>query len=179
MRETRSSRAFTIVECLIALCLLGMLLAICIQLFSHARIVTQKLTPQLSVQQGSRKALVRVIEELQESMEVLVPQPGSTLYYALVRDKVGLLRMYYLVPRKPDSTALGSKMYELWRDIADPKLPPQGGRACLVQNISRLTFTSRSAGSLQINLTLSEQGEKSSLLTSVRLRNLPSAEELW
>jgi len=107
-------------------------------------------------------------------MEVISPPPGTTISYTLIRDKLSLVRWFYQVPQAGQKDT-----YELWRYIHDKKINASARAELLLQNIRRLTFTCRSEGALQINLTLSEEDREYSILTTVRLRNLASAEELW
>ena len=169
----RSRRAgFTLVEVLVVLVLLGMLISVAVYLFGFGGRATRRLTPRLSLQQAGRKALVAFLREIQEGMEVVTPRPGSTLSYALIRDKLARFRLYYQIASGPGS-------YALWRYTEDPALAVGQRKELLFSNIQRLTFTSHSEGALQINLELQEDEERYSLVTSVRLRNLASAEELW
>ena len=169
-----SRRAFTLIEMLICLALFGVLVGSIAYLFGQGGRTTSQLSSQLALQQGSRKAVVRLLRGLQESMEVLTPTPGCTLSYSVVRDKVALIGWYYQVAQ---DGAPGS--FELWRYTKDPRQPSGGKNELLLNNVRRLTFTSRSEGSLLINLTLADSGREYGILTCVRLRNLPSAEELW
>lgn len=165
-------RAFTLLEGLIALGVAALVMGIALALLLHGSWLGAHLTPQLSLEQNSRRALVRLLAELQEGMEVVNPRPGGTATFAVIRDRVSRLRMYYQVAQ-PDGTA------QLWRYTDDADLAPAARRERLLAGVRRLTFSSRSEGALQINLLLSEGGQDYALLTAVRLRNLASAEEIW
>lgn len=168
-------RGLTVIEIVIAVALLSLLMGAAFWVFVYGGRSTSRLTKQLSLQQASRKAIVRFLREVQEGMEVLSPRPGSTLSYALVRDKVSLVRWFYQVPQGAGANPL----YELWRYLDDPDTPADRRAEPLLRNVRRLTFTSRSEGALQVNLILEEEDQQYSILTTVRLRNLPSAEEVW
>ena len=171
-RTAPGPRAFTVVEIIVALAVFGLLCGTILWLLGFGSRSSQGLAARMSLQQASRKALVRLLREVQEGMEVLSPRPGTTLAHALVRDKVSQVRWFVQHPIE-DGT------FELWRYVGDPGLPTGKRGELLLGNVKRLRFTCTSEGALQVNLTLSEQGQESSLLTTIRLRNLPSAEMLW
>jgi hypothetical protein len=170
----QTRRALSLAEVVVVLGLLSLLIGGAVWLFFFGGSTAQRLTPQLSLQQKSRIAVVRLLREIQEGMEVLSPTPGLTLSYALISDKLALVRWYFLLKSQNDPG-----QFELWRYVDDRTLPPGQRRVLLLTNIRRLTFTCQSEGALQINLALAEENSQYSILTTVRLRNLPSAEELW
>ena len=156
----------------IAVALFAMLIGLNFWLTTSGARSSVGLTTRMGLQQSSRKALVRLMMEIQEGMEVLAPVPGSSLTYALVRDKLSLVRWFVQHPQKDG-------IYDLWRYTGDPEVPPAKRGELLLKGVKRLRFTSTSEGSLQINLTLTESGQEHSLVTTIRLRNLASAEALW
>lgn len=170
----RSRAGFTLVEALLALALALVLIILLFGIVSYSTRSTARLGSKLAAQQAQRKAVVRFLREVQESMEVVSPRAGSTLGYAVLRDKLALLRWYYLVQQgnAPD-------MFELRMYRHDDSLPPGQREEVLLQNVRRLAFTTRTEGALQINLVLGEEGAESTVLTTVRLRNIAAAEELW
>ena len=167
-------RGFSLVEALIAVGLCALLIGVLTGVMLHGGASTARTSAQFALQQTSRAAIARLLSELQEGMEVVVPGPGCTLPHAVVRDRVSCARWYYLVaqPGEPGS-------YELWRQAADPDLPPAERKERLLKGVRRLTFTARGEAALQINLLVREQGEEMPLLTSVRLRNVASADDGW
>ena len=167
-------RGFSLVELLVALGLCGLVIGVAVYLFVYGGHATRAVTAKLAGQQAGRKALVAFLSEIQEGMEVVIPRPGTTLSYALVRDKVAHLRLYYQVKSAPDATT-----YALWRYVQDPSLAAGVRKEKLLDNVRRLSFTSRSEGALELNLEVQEDDQVWSLITAVRLRNLASAEELW
>lgn len=167
-------RGFSIVEVLIALAVLGLVIGLVGWLFSFGARATQRLTPQLALQQAGRIAIVRLLREIHEGMEVLAPAPGCTLSYAIVVNKLGQVQWLH---QKPQPNAPGR--HELWMMTDAPGVPAADRTMKIVSDLKRLTFTSRSEGALQVNLALAEGDAEYPLLTTVRLRNLPSAEEVW
>ena len=170
----RQQGGFSLTEVLVALAVVGLVIGVVVWLLGFGTSSTGRLSSQLGLHQASRKVLVRLLEELQEGIEVITPPPGATLSFSVIRDKVSLIRWFYLRPQtgKPGS-------YELWRYVHDGSLPDAKRQELLLGNIRRLTFTSQSEGSLLINLVLADDGQQYGFLTTVRLRNLASAEELW
>ena len=168
------SRAFTLVEVLLVAGLVCLLVSCLTWFFAFSSRSTSRLTAQLGLQQASRMAVVRFLRELQEGIELVSPAPGCTLSYALVRDKVSLLRWYFLRPQPGERGT-----HELWRYVHDPALPTARREELMLRDIRRLTFTSQSQGAVQVNLLLARDGQEYATLTLVRLRNLAAAEELW
>ena len=166
-------RAFTLAEALIGIGLFALLIGVVMGVQRWTGFATARLTPQLALQQQSRKALVGMLTELQESMEVVSPKPGCTLSYALVRDRLSLTRWYYQLP------AADGRSTQLWRYVDDPELDRARRATLLLSGIRRLTFTARTEGALQLNLVLGEGDQELALLTTVRLRNVAAAEEIW
>jgi hypothetical protein len=167
----------TLVEMLIVVALFSLVMCVLFWLFGFGGQATRRITPKLSVQATGRKAVARFLQDLQEGMDVITPKPGSTLAYAVVRDKVAALRWYYLVQKGQDET--GMPLYQLWSYTNDPSLPKDRRYQQVLDSVMSISFTSRSEGALQINLLLSLDGIDYALLTTVRLRNLASAEMLW
>lgn len=166
--------AFTIVETIMAVGIALLLITVLTTLLLHGGSTTARTSAQFSLQQTSRVAIARLLQELQEGIEVVVPGPGVTLPHAVVRDRVSCARWYYLVAQAGEP---GS--YELWRQAADPDLPAAQRKERLLKGVRRLTFTARGEAALQVNLLVREAGEEMPLLTTVRLRNVAAADEGW
>jgi len=173
--ERHERIAFTLVEVLICAGIMVVVLVVALDLFSAGGRTSARLTSRMGAQQTGRKAIVRLLKEIQEGMEVALPRPGMTLSYAVVRDRVSLPRWYFVRPDHTSSIA-GQTLWVLARDPkSGAELPPEQ----LLTGIKRLTFTCRSEGALQVNLVTEEGGQEYGILTTIRLRNLASAEEVW
>ena len=172
--QLKARRAFTIAEGVIVLLLAVSLIAMAAYLLSYGSRSMQRTSEALSGQQAGRMAISRLIREIQQSIEVVTPLPGSTMPYALVRDQVSCARWYYQVPQKD---APGS--YELWRYVDDKDLLEAQRKDCMIRNVKRLTFTTESEGALQINILFRDGDTDTPLLTTVRLRNIAAADEAW
>lgn len=168
-------RAFSLVEMIVGVGLLGLVIGGLVFLLGSGSRATGRLTPQLSLQQAGRKAVVRFLRELQEGMEVVSPAPGCSLSYAVIRDKLSRARWFYLVEKKGGA----SPVMELWRYVDDQTVSAQERSEKLLDDVRRLAFTSRGEGALQVNLLLAEGEQEYALLTTVRLRNIAAAEEVW
>jgi hypothetical protein len=167
--------AFSIAEALIAMAVLGTLIGAAVWFFGFAGRTVKRLTPQLGAQQGGRRAVARLLRELQEGMEVLSPSPGQTLAYAVIADKLAQVRWFFLKPQAGSNPPL----FELWRRFDGTPPPGEIPKEKLLTNVKRLTFTSSSEGAVQINLLMAEDTAEYSLLTTIRMRNIASSEELW
>ena len=172
MRTSR--RAFSLPEVLIALAMVSILIGLVVWLTTFGTRATARLTPRLALHQAARRAMARFLSDLQEGMEVVSPRPGVTSSFAVVRDKLSVLRWYYQVP-----AAAGGPLFDLRVMRRDPTLPPAERDTLVVTNVRRLAFTCRTEGALQLNLELAADDQDYALLTTVRLRNIASAEELW
>ncbi len=167
-------RAFTLFEILIALALFSILIGLLAWLLGFGGRSTGRLTSSLALHQATRRATARFLADIQEGMEVISPRPGNTAAYTVIRDKISVLRWYYQVPSQTDPT-----LSDLRVSIKDDTLPAAQQDALVISNVRRLTFSTRTEGALQINLELATEGQDYPLLTTVRLRNIASAEELW
>lgn len=176
MKVIPARRGVTLVEGLIAFGLVTFIVVGLYYFASFGRRSTERVGSQVGAQMEARRAMVRLLREIREGMEVLQPRPGGTLSWAMIRDKLSCPRMFYQVGRQEPG---GRTVYDLWRFVDDPDIPEPQRRELLVSGIRRLTFTSRGEGALQIHLLVAEGDAEQAFLTTVRLRNLAAAEELW
>lgn len=167
MTRVKARHAFSLAEALVAVALFSMLVGAVVWLFGFGAGATSRLTPQLGLQQASRKAIVRLLEHLQQGMEVVTPRPGSTQPYALIRDQVARVKWLYQVP-------VANGRYELWVYTDGTRENER-----LLTGIKRLTFSSRTEAALQVNLVLADGSQEYAMLTTIRLRNIVAAEEVW
>ena len=167
-------RGVTLLEVLFVAGLILLLLVVASQPFISGRRSLQKLSVQASLQTASRKAIARFLTEVQEGMEVLVPRSGRSRAHAVIRDKLSLTRWFVLHPQKGPGG-----LFELWRYYGAPAPAELRSGELLLSGIKRLRFTCQSEGALSVNLVLAEEAQEYSLVTTVRLRNLASAEAVW
>lgn len=172
MAMTAGRRGLSLTEFIIALSLVALVITSVMWFFVFSARATSRATPQMALQQSSRKALVRFLRELQEGMLVVSPRAGATLSYALVKDKLAVMRWYYLVRKSGGESDLICYRH-------DPAIAEPQRSSVMLAGVKRLTFTCRSEGALDINLVLAEGDQEYATLTTVRLRNLASGEQLW
>ena len=174
MISRRPRKGFTTVEIMIVLILAVGLIAAGIYLLIYGAKALQRTSDNLAAQQAGRAAVARMVQEIQQCIEVITPLPGATMPYALVRDQVSCARWYY---QRPQKGAPG--LYELYRLVDDKTLAVEKRTELMMRGLKRLTFTSRSEGALQINMLFRENDADVPLLTTIRLRNIAAADEAW
>lgn len=175
----RQRGAISIVEMLIATAITAMVVGIAFGILRMTRVSTeQTLGPQMGLQTASREALVDLIRELQESIEVVRPQQGASLTYFVVRDKLNQVLVGYLEENARSSAVAGHKIYDLFLDRTGWGEEPRVRRKRLLDNVERLTVTTLSPGLLQIHADFYEAGRTYAFLTTVRTRNINSDADL-
>ena len=153
----------TLVEALIAVAVGTVLMITIIGLMTGVGKMGRKEAEIIGLHIDGQKALARFMRDLQESMAVVVPEPGHTLPYAVFRDKVNAMVYYSLVPGRIAGT------YDLRAAYADRATTRTD---TVLTGVRRAAFTARSDGALRIHLVLAtERGEDFALYTQVRLRN--------
>jgi hypothetical protein len=169
--------AFSALEILIAAVIGVVCLSVAYMFLRSARVSTEStLGPQMGLQQAARKALVEMIKEVQESIEIVRPPAGATLTYFIARDKLDQILTVYLVKEPNASAKAGRDIHDLMAYRHDyGATPPKADK--ILSGIERAAFTSLSSGLLQIHFELHENGKTYPLLTTVRCRNiLPEGE---
>lgn len=121
----------------------------------------------LGLQLDAQRSLAQFLRDLQEGMCVVLPQPGGTLPYAVVRDKENQLLYYTLVTDPPRTTL------RLRRVVATPAGP---STSYAMSGLKRLTFTAQSDGALRLHAILEEGTRTFAFHTQVRMRNRDAAD---
>ncbi len=163
---------FTFVEVMIALGLFLFLLALGLRAWQTFRGRTaENLSKHLLLQMEARRALLQLYKEVQEGVEVVSPLPGSTLPYMAYKDGLNNLRMIYL-DKDPDKTRdEGKPIYRLMsvrREISTSAAEPP---RCMMEHVSRLTFTTYHPGGVVISATLRGGKGEFSFVNFIRLQN--------
>lgn len=176
----RRRSAFGVLEMLVGVCLGIILLAMAFMLLRFSRASTEaSLGPNMGLQTTSRKALVELIRELQESIEIVRPVQGSSLTYILARDKLNRILTVYLVRNEELSTRAGRPLYDLYLHRHDYGATAGAvNQRYVVGSIERAAFTALSSGLVQIHLDFHEQGRSYPFLTAVRSRNIQAEAQL-
>lgn len=173
-------RGVSVPELLVAVCVALIVLSMGYMLVRAARVSTEaSLGPSIGLQRNSRKALVEMIRELQESIEIVRPASGGTLSYLLARDKLNRILTLYLVKNDRDSAKAGRPLHDLYLYRYDyGERAPALNQRLVLSRIERAAFTALSSGLVQVHLDLHEQGKSSPFLTGVRCRNIQTEAEL-
>lgn len=167
----RARRGFSLIEVLVGMGLLVVISGIAYGLMRFGIVsIGTTVTPQIGLQTASRKAMVDFIREIQESIEIARPVPGTTLSYFVARDKTNCVLTVFSVKNAADSAAAGKDIFDVYLNRKRFTQPDEQRR--LLSRVERLAFTSLSPGLLQIHLDLFEGGKTYSLLTAVRTRNI-------
>lgn len=175
--RTPRRRAVTVLELMLAAVIGMVCLSVAYMFLRSARVSTETtLGPQMGLQQSARKALVEMIKEVQESVEIVRPQAGSSLTYFIARDRLNQILTAYLVKNDAASAKAKRDIHDLYLyryDYGTSTKPAEP----LIPGIERASFTALSSGLLQIHFELHENGRTYPLLTTVRCRNiLPEGE---
>jgi hypothetical protein len=164
---------------LVAVGITALVVGIAFGILRMSRVSTEHtLGPQLGLQTASRTALVDLVRELQESIEVVRPPQGASLTYFVVRDKLNQIMVGYLEENAKATAKAGRKIHDFFLDRTGWGEPKRDRRKLLFDNVERLTVTTLSPGLLQIHADFHEQGRTYAFLTTVRTRNINSDADL-
>jgi hypothetical protein len=137
-----------------------------------------RITNKLTLQLEARRALTNLYQEVQEGIELLKPDPGSTLPFAVLRSGVNNVHFLYL---KRDDTASARHQFDLFRlysVIYDVETAQTGTPREILAGIETLNFTAHGYGALLVTSTLREGQESFSFVNMIRLKNLTAEEGL-
>jgi hypothetical protein len=174
MKKTRTG--FSVLEMLLATALALLVLVAAHQRLRGARVATDlTLAPQAELQSATAVLLLDLVQELKESIEVVKPAEGTTLNYAVVRDKLNELLLVYPVLDEAATRSSGRPLYDLYLHRTDPSAQPLATRQrLLIRGVERIAFTSLSSGALQVHINIHRDGRVYSLLTTIRMGNIAS-----
>lgn len=173
-------RGVGVTEMLVAVSVVLVVLTTGYMLVRAARVSTEaSLGPSMGLQLNSRKALVEMVRELQESIEIVRPSAGGSLSYLLARDKLNRILTLYIVKNERDSTRAGRPLHDLYLYRFDHgERAPAMNQRLVLSGVERAAFTALSSGLVQVHLDLHEQGKSFPFLTGVRCRNISTEGEL-
>lgn len=135
---------------------------------------TQKgLSQQIILQMDSRKALDQVVGRIQEASEVVRPLTGETKPFLVLKDIINQMTLLYLEPNNKVSEDFKKPIYRLmaYTDDYSGSFKKENQRI-LIEQVKRLTFTSLSPTSVQINATVINEKNEYQFITRVGLMNL-------
>ncbi|MBI4860497.1 MAG: hypothetical protein HY815_09570 [Candidatus Riflebacteria bacterium] len=157
---------FTVIEVVVCCLILALVLYALFDLLGAGTKMSRQELELLGLQADSQRSVVRFLATIQESMEVMLPQPGSTLPYAMVRDKLNQVVVFSLVESKTKGE------YDLKMEL----LTPQGRSGqSIMSGVSRLTFSTLSDGALRLHMTLMTGNRRYAFYTQIRCRNRDAA----
>lgn len=162
----RARPGATLVEMLIALVLISIILTVVYSMLWTGRRMEEGVGAHLGLQGDARIALVRVIRDLQEGIIVVSPEPGRTQSSAVIRDRLGRMLMYAVIPGPKPGTFL------LERHLASPS---GYEKQRVMDGIERITFTALSDAALMLHVVLVDGERRFPFHTEVRLRNRDAA----
>ena len=165
-------KGFTLVETIIGSIILVFLLIGCFQLF---RTFTGKkfsnISARLTLQMEARRALVNIYMQAQEGIEILKPDPGSTLPFLVLRDLVNDIHFFFLQKDKIASEKEKSDMFRLYSVVYDIQKNTCSTPHEILANVKKINFTAHGFGEIYISGTLREGEASFSLINMIRLRN--------
>lgn len=174
----RRRRALTLMEMLVAFSMFLMMVTLVFGITGFTSRAAGVAEPNADLQSATQKALLTFLRQLEESIEFLRPTSGGTLTYFIARSKTNEIHTAYQEEDSVATVKAGRKIYRLVLYRHHPVDPAVSSREVLIENVERLTFTSRSPGLLQVHLKLHEAGRSYTLLTTVRARGIPSEGQL-
>ncbi|MBF0543646.1 MAG: hypothetical protein HQM08_04395 [Candidatus Riflebacteria bacterium] len=162
----------TLIEIAMAMALLAFIIAGSFRAFQvFTGKASRTLSQKLILQMEARKALLSLFHEVQEGIEVVYPQPGSTLPYMLYRDFVNNLRVIYLELDPELSKIENENIYRAMegkKDLSTGKITDQ---KLIMRYVKSLNFTAHHNGGVLFTTTLKSANGIFSLVNYVRLKN--------
>ncbi len=171
LREKRSG--ITMVELLIASVLFSGLIALSYNsLMTFTGRASEALAKRLILQMEARKALLSLYREVQEGIEVLLPQPGSTLPYLVYRDFVNNIHVVYLEKDDDLSALEKEELFSIVEGVKDPGEGTSPPPKILARYVTSLNFTAHHYGGVLISCSLKGGKGRFALVNYVRLKNI-------
>ncbi len=171
MQKPRSG--VTIVELLIASVIFSFVIAIsyrALVLFTGR--ASETLSKRLILQMEARRAFLTLYREVQEGIEVILPQPGATLPYFVYRDFVNSIHVIYLEKDLELSKTEGEDLFKLMEGLKDPGGEKSKEPRILARYVTSLNFTTHHFGGVLISCSLKGGKGRFSLVNFVRLKNV-------
>lgn len=179
---TRSRRGWTLVEILVASGLLSMVITAVYALISltagdKESSVSRRTTTSF-LRQDARIGLEKLLERLESSIEILVPEPGQAADSLDFRDLLNHDTRLGIEPGTDDLVSFEKEGGNWKREDPVTKLTTRGGenfdspvKAIRIPHCKKVVFKVFSPTLVSVELTVEDSGRQGTLVTMVHLRN--------
>lgn len=163
---------FTLVELLIVIVIASFITAIMYNLLKGLLSRgAKKLTQHLYLQLEARRALTNIYNELQTGIEVLLPPPGSTLPFLIVRDNSNTIKMMYLKKISDTSNSINKDVFSLYTINYDPLSCKATIPKEILRNVVKLNFTAHGYNNIVITGIIKEDKAKFAFINQINFKN--------
>lgn len=131
----------------------------------------KNLSQKLHLQMEARRALLNLYREIQEGIEILLPQPGFTRPFLVLRDNVNNIHFIYLKKDKTASEQQKTPMFRLYGVQYDTSTSKASEPREILANVEAMNFTAHSYSDVVITSTLREGRSAFSFVNQVGLQN--------
>lgn len=177
MRSSNRLRCATLVEVLMCFMLLSLVIFGVIQAFRYVGGEHfDAMGKRLALQMEARRALLNVYSTVQDGIELMKPDPGSTLPFLVFRDYINNIHFMYLKKDLPVSEKTGCDIFRLYSSVYNITTGDIGLPREILAQVERLNFTAHGYSSVLVTCTLREGKTKFSLINMIRLKNASARE---
>ncbi len=131
----------------------------------------KNLSQKLHLQMEARRALLNLYREIQEGIEILLPQPGFTRPFLALRDNVNNIHFIYLKKDQAASEQQKTPMFRLYGVQYDTAAGQASEPREILANVEAMNFTAHSYSDVVITSTLREGKSSFSFVNQVGLQN--------
>jgi len=174
-------KGFSTIELIISMMIFSLVVAgfYSVMQFSAAA-GKSSLKDKVELQKNTRRAQMKLIDELSCASEVVKPEIGSSAPFLVIINKEGKICVYYQKEEtyKLEDNKTEVKGYKLFLITKNPTTGEIGPEKEIIDKIKRLVFTAYSEGSVAVNLKLFSNKEETDLITQVTLKNYYAGEFL-
>lgn len=166
------SKGFSFIELIVGLLILSLVLFGVVQMtqfFGGSKVAN--ISARLQLQMEARRALVNLYTQAQEGIELLKPDPGSTLPFFIVRDFVNDLHFFFLRKDAAASERCKTDLYRLFSITHDIRKNSSSPPHEIVANVKNMKFTAFGFSAVVVTGTLQEGESTFSFVNMIRLRN--------
>lgn len=179
---TRSRRGWTLVEIMVASALLSLVIGAVYGLISltmsNEEASVGRRTATSYLRQDARIGLEKLLERLESSIEILVPEPGQVADSLEFRDLLNHDTKLTIEPGTDQLVSFSRENNQWTREDPVTKLTTRGGeafdspvKAIKIPRCKKVVFKVFSPTLVSIELTVEDSGRQGTLVTMVHLRN--------